>query len=37
MTPLAASVVVLTLAAACGFALLLDCVKVPVFRRLSIA
>ena len=37
MKPLAASVVVLTLAAACGFALLLDCVKVPVFRRLSIA
>jgi H+-transporting ATPase len=36
MKPLAASVVLLTLAAACAFALVLDCLKVPVFRRLSI-
>ena len=37
MKPLPASVVLLTLAAACAFALVLDCLKVPVFRRLSIA
>jgi H+-transporting ATPase len=36
MKPLATSVVVLTLAASCGFALALDLLKVPVFRRLSI-
>jgi H+-transporting ATPase len=37
MQPLPASVVLLTLAAACAFALALDCLKVPVFRGLSIA
>jgi H+-transporting ATPase len=36
MKPLPAPVVLLTLAAACVFALALDCLKVPVFRRLSI-
>jgi H+-transporting ATPase len=37
MTPLPAWVVVCTLAAAVVFAILLDLVKVPVFRRLKIA
>ncbi len=37
MAPLPAGVVVVTLAAAGGFALALDAVKVPVFRRLRIA
>ncbi len=36
MTPLPALVVVSTLAAAAAFALVLDAVKVPVFRRLQI-
>jgi magnesium-transporting ATPase (P-type) len=37
MTPLPASVVLGTLAAAIAFAVILDFVKVPVFRRLGIA
>jgi H+-transporting ATPase len=37
MAPLSALVVAGTLAAAIGFAVILDCVKVPVFRRLGIA
>ena len=37
MTPLPALVVVGTFAAACAFAVILDFVKVPVFRRLGIA
>ncbi len=37
MTPLPALVIAGTLAAAAGFALLLDMVKVPVFARLGIA
>jgi H+-transporting ATPase len=36
MRPLSAVVVVGTVAAAIAFAFLLDLVKVPVFRRLSI-
>jgi H+-transporting ATPase len=36
MTPLSALVVVSTLAAAVSFAVMLDCVKVPIFRRLGI-
>jgi H+-transporting ATPase len=36
MTPLPASVVLGTLAAAIAFAVILDFVKVPVFRRLGI-
>jgi len=36
MAPLSALVVVATLVAACGFAVMLDIVKVPVFRRLGI-
>ena len=36
MTPLPAMVVAGTLAAAAAFAIILDFVKVPVFRRLSI-
>jgi H+-transporting ATPase len=37
MTPLPASVVVATLAAAIAFAVILDFIKVPVFRRLGIS
>jgi H+-transporting ATPase len=37
MAPLSALVVVSTLAAAISFAVMLDCVKVPIFRRLGIA
>jgi H+-transporting ATPase len=37
MAPLSALVVVSTLAAAVSFAVMLDCVKVPIFRRLGIA
>jgi H+-transporting ATPase len=36
MAPLSALVVVSTLAAAISFAVVLDCVKVPIFRRLGI-
>ena len=36
MAPLSALVVVSTLAAAVSFAVMLDCVKVPIFRRLGI-
>jgi H+-transporting ATPase len=37
MAPLSALVVVSTLTAAVSFAVVLDCVKVPIFRRLGIA
>jgi len=37
MAPLSALVVVSALAAAVSFAVMLDCVKVPIFRRLGIA
>jgi hypothetical protein len=37
MTPLPASIVAGTLAAAAVFAIIFDLVKVPAFRRLSIA
>jgi len=37
MTPLPVLVVIGTLAAAIAFAVILDFVKVPVFRRLGIA
>jgi H+-transporting ATPase len=37
MAPLSALVVVSALAAAISFAVMLDCVKVPIFRRLGIA
>jgi hypothetical protein len=36
MTPLSALVVVSTLAATVSFSVMLDCVKVPIFRRLGI-
>jgi H+-transporting ATPase len=37
MAPLSALVVVSTFAAAIVFAVMLDCVKIPVFRRLGIS
>jgi hypothetical protein len=37
MTPLPASVVVATLTAAIVFAVILDFIKVPLFRRLKIS
>jgi H+-transporting ATPase len=37
MAPLSALVVVSTLAAAISFAVMLDCAKIPIFRRLGIA
>jgi len=37
MAPLSALVIVSTLAAAIVFAVMLDCVKIPIFRRLGIS